>query len=283
MAAFLNEAVRIDGSFAVGGEETDVDDLTVTVRQPDGTDVEYTDPDIVHDATGEYHAVHIAVQLGTHAWRWVGGEPDSTVVLEGEFFVRESLFDAPEDWLPITGAEVGAQSQVDFESLGMDGVRLQTAVEVSVAWISWATGRRLDSTLPVELQPLGREAVRQRVELYAFRSSSDNVQTAGTEGISSLSVGGISLSFRDPGGSSAKSSGGIPAITPWSALNETLWALMTDAKREEWLTNFAGGFPPAFAVTEPDFSWPTESSHGVRTSDFPWQPFADWPTDPGWD
>lgn len=275
----INEDVRIDGTFRDNdGNLADVAGLTVTVREPDATLVSYSGGAVVRDSVGEYHALHPAAKIGTHDFRWTSGA--GRVVLEGEFYVAESLFDAPEDWQPISAAEIAAASQVDFDALGLTPRRLQTAVEVAKAWVEWATGRAMDSTLPDALMPLGREAVRQRVELAAFRGSQDSVQTAGTEGISSLSVGGLSISFRDPGRSASASSSGVPALTPWAALNETLWALMTDAMRDFWIARFAGIQEPSFAVTEPDFAWPSEAGHGVRTSDFPWEPFYFEP--PGW-
>jgi hypothetical protein len=278
----VNEAVRLDGEFRDNARAlVDVAGLSVLVRMPDASNTTYSGGAVVHDSLGLYHANHVATLVGTHNVRWL--DSGNRVVLEYEFYVAESAFDAPEDWQPITAAEVEAQSQVDFEALGLAPRRLQTAVEASKAWVEWVTGRPMDPTLPTSLMPLGREAVRQRVELMAYRESSDAVQTAGTEGIASMSVGGLSLSFRDPGARAAQTGGAIgaaPAITPWSVLNENLWALMTDERRDWWMGNFLAGGNPHFAVTEPDFSWPSESSHGVRTSDFPWEPFGGGP--PGW-
>lgn len=281
----VNEAVRIDGEFRDhDGTLVDIIGLSVLVRMPDLTSTTYSGGSIVHDSLGKYHANHVGTMVGTHNYRWSDGA--GRPVLEDDFYVAESTFNAPEDWQPITAAEVEAQSQVNFVALGLPPRRLQTAVEASKAWVEWVTGRPMDSTLPTGLMPIGREAVRQRVELMAFRESSDSVQNAGTEGISSMSVGGLSLSFRDPGARSTQGGGAIGAaapITPWSVLNENLWALMTDERRDWWMGNFVAGGNPAFAVTEQDFSWPSESSHGVRTSDFPWEPFGGGPTGwPGW-
>jgi hypothetical protein len=277
----LNEVARLDGEFRdTAGVLTDVAGLSVLIAKPDASTVTYSGGAVVHDGVGKYHAQHPSDQVGTHLVRWSSG---GAVLFEDEFYVAESAFNAPEDWQPITAAEVEAQSQVNFGSLGLTPRRLQTAVEASKAWVEWVTGRPMDGTLPTGLMPLGREAVRQRVELMAYRESSDAVQTAGTEGIASMSVGGVSLSFRDPGARPAQTGGAIgaaPAITPWSVLNENLWALMTDERRDWWMGNFLAGGNPAFAITEPDFSWPSESSHGVRTSDFPWDPFG--PGPPGW-
>jgi hypothetical protein len=277
----LNEVARLNGEFRdPAGTLTDVAGLSVLIAKPDATTVTYGGGSVVHDSAGKYHVQHPADQVGTHLVRWSAG---GAVLFEDEFYVAESAFNAPEDWQPITAAEVEAQSQVNFDSLGLTPRRLQTAVEASKAWVEWVTGRPMDPTLPASLMPLGREAVRQRVELMAYRESADAVQTAGTEGIASMSVGGLSLSFRDPGARAAQTGGAIgaaPAITPWSVLNENLWALMTDERRDWWMGNFLAGGNPHFAVTEPDFSWPSESSHGVRTSDFPWEPFGGGP--PGW-
>jgi hypothetical protein len=180
----INEDVRIDGTFRDNdGNLADVAGLTVTVREPDATLVSYSGGAVVQDSVGEYHAIHPAGKIGTHDFRWTSGT--GRVVLEGEFYVAESLFDAPEDWQPISAAEIAAASQVDFDALGL-------------------TPRRL----------------------------------------------------------------------------ETLWALMTDAMRDFWIARFAGIQEPSFAVTEPDFAWPSEAGHGVRTSDFPWEPFYFEP--PGW-
>lgn len=273
----LNEVVKITGRFTDdGGALADVTGLTLRVQEPDGVLVDYAGAAVLHDSLGLYHVLHTAAKLGTHVYRWTGAAPTSTVVLEGEFFVEESLFDSPEDWQPVTAGEVAAGSSVDFAALGLDPRRLQTAVEVALAWIAWATGRPIDSTLPDSLKALGREAVRQRVELAAYRASADNVQNAGTEGISSMSVGGLSISFRDPGAARSSGAAGVPALTPWRALNETLWALMTDERRDYWIGQFSGRDVPAFEVTEPDFSIVGDSSYGITTSDEPPLYEADW-------
>jgi hypothetical protein len=99
----INEDVRIDGTFRDNdGNLADVAGLTVTVREPDATLVSYSGGAVVQDSVGEYHAIHPAGKIGTHDFRWTSGT--GRVVLEGEFYVAESLFDAPEDWQPISAA-----------------------------------------------------------------------------------------------------------------------------------------------------------------------------------
>jgi hypothetical protein len=69
----VGNRIRITGAFA-GPDKTpaDPDIVTVSVETPDGAITTLSDPDVVRDSTGNYHADWDCEIPGDHHWRWVG-------------------------------------------------------------------------------------------------------------------------------------------------------------------------------------------------------------------
>jgi len=87
----------LEVTFLVGTTPTDPAALTLTVRAPDGTSTEYvylTDPEIVRDSAGVFHADIPAPLSGPWAWRWEGTGAAAGVD-EGVYYVERSLIVAP--------------------------------------------------------------------------------------------------------------------------------------------------------------------------------------------
>lgn len=146
-----------------------------------------------------------------------------------------------------TAAAITGWSLVDFRSLGYEtDEKLQVVVGRSVQWLEWATGRKFDSTLAVNLSLMAEEATQIHVELRALQSQSDAVESIqDIDSISSMSVGDYSETRRKLG--EQKNSG---MIHPHPRLNELLWALCTVARAEEW-TAETTGIPAPAAIMRP--------------------------------
>jgi len=71
----IGDPIVASASFAVGSTPTDPTTLALTVGRPDGTTVSYsypTDPIIVKDSAGAFHALIPATQAGQWSAYWVG-------------------------------------------------------------------------------------------------------------------------------------------------------------------------------------------------------------------
>ena len=67
--------VRVSVTFKVSGTATDPTTVTVKVKKPNGAKLSYvygTDPEVVKDATGEYHADVLTTVTGHYHYRWEG-------------------------------------------------------------------------------------------------------------------------------------------------------------------------------------------------------------------
>lgn len=262
----LGGAVEIRGSFTDANDAAvDPTGLTLTVEKPDGTEVSVDPLDFAHPSVGEYRAPYLPDVAGTHRYLWLGTGL-RPVATDGEFYVREPLTSPSEGWQPPSASQVWEESRLDFSLLGYtSAAKLEPLVASAVSWVAWVTGRTMDDSLPDELEPLARDAIRMRVEQLVGRSSPDAITTAGQEGIASVSAGGASISFRDPNSGRAQGVGGVP--TSWAALNEILFALMTDARSEYWYALLTGVPAAAMATTEVNWGGCPE---GIYHEDWGW-------------
>jgi hypothetical protein len=263
----LGGDVEIRGEF-VNTENQPVDptNLLLTVERPDGVEDQVDPTTFAHPAVGDWRALYTPAVAGTFRYFWHGSGARKAA-LDGEFYVREPLTERPEGWQPPSAGEVWRTSMVDFAAKGYTTATLQPVVSSAAAWVAWVTGRPMDASLPDELEPLARDAIRMRTEQLVGRASADAIETAGQEGIASASAGGASVTFRDPNARSAQGQGGVP--TTWTALNETLWALMTPDRFEYWYGIQSGAFPPAMAVT-PVWWSPWSTVPGIYHEDWGW-------------
>lgn len=89
MEITLGNRVRIDFEIDVGGTPTDPDTLSLVVKSAREVLGPYalTDPEIVADAVGRFHADVIPTKLGRYSWRYEAFDPagDAMAASEGEF------------------------------------------------------------------------------------------------------------------------------------------------------------------------------------------------------
>lgn len=135
--------------------------------------------------------------------------------------------------------------------------RLRELVADAVALIESITGRVLDSTLPtvpVNLVRIAMRATALMSEMMSVRGSLAYAQSTADgsrQRLKSISAGSWSESYFGPGELVVKA--GIVAITGNQALDEALWALMTDEKRDEWRSLATGVRPAAGRHFEVDW------------------------------
>lgn len=97
MAAYdLGQSVKLSVSFTdAAGSAANPTTVTCTVREPDGTETEYTSattPAVSNPSTGTYELVLSPDQSGMWAYRWAGSTGSTTPVDEGQFHVLGSVF-----------------------------------------------------------------------------------------------------------------------------------------------------------------------------------------------
>ena len=87
----VGDVVRIATSpvFSVGGVATDPSTVTLTVKEPDGTETAYTyaGGGVTKAATGSYYKDVTADAAGLWAWEWVG-TGNAAAAASGAFRVR---------------------------------------------------------------------------------------------------------------------------------------------------------------------------------------------------
>lgn len=96
MAAYdKGQSVKLSTSFTdAAGAAANPTTVTCTVREPDGTETEYTSittPAVTNPTTGTYQLVIVADQSGMWAYRWVGTTGSTVAVDEQQFHVLGSL------------------------------------------------------------------------------------------------------------------------------------------------------------------------------------------------
>ena len=166
-----------------------------------------------------------------------------------------------------TVQQIDDLSRIEFE--GLDAPfevpdELQPVVDQANVYMQVMTGRQWD-TMPTLLEPVALAVSRMRTEQIAFMAQPDYVETINDDAVSSFSAGSYSET-RTP-----LTSRGIPSdkmLNVWPELNDALWMLMigqptdpnVDAMREWWLGLVTGVNPPAFAVSEVNWSLEPQTS-----------------------
>lgn len=129
--------------------------------------------------------------------------------------------------------------------------RLREVVRDAVAIIESLTGRRLDPTLPEGLVRIAVRAVTLKTERMGLATASAKVRRKAISGtrLRSFTAGPYSESYFGPEEASR-----AKMLDPDPDLNELLWALTTEAKREEWMILWGlKSYAPAFAVQSFDY------------------------------
>jgi hypothetical protein len=146
--------------------------------------------------------------------------------------------------IPPTTADIHAWSKVDWNELSVDDVGLAELIARASVWVTAITFRPIDSTMPVWMEPLARQAIQMRTEQIAYQEQPDYVETAADDVLSSFSAGGYSESRTDP-----SRRGESRSLTSWKALSDILWLLMTPDAVAYWTEILSGKMPPAMLVT----------------------------------
>jgi hypothetical protein len=80
--------------------------------------------------------------------------------------------------IPPTTADIHAWSKVDWNELSVDDVGLAELIARASVWVTAITFRPIDSTMPVWMEPLARQAIQMRTEQIAYQEQPDYVETA---------------------------------------------------------------------------------------------------------
>lgn len=146
-----------------------------------------------------------------------------------------------------TAAEVQDRTKLE-ELKAADAADADETVASANALLKRITG--LDfATVPADLEPLVRKAVRGLAESIWFEESAEQLETLSDfHLIQSFSAGPYSETRR-----SADDAVKAKMIHPWPWLNSLLWQLLTDAQHDFWIEFFGGLNAPAFEVTEVDW------------------------------
>lgn len=153
-----------------------------------------------------------------------------------------------------TVTSIQTWSKVPFDTLDAPFTDddLTVALARAIAYIQFVTGRTLDGTMPAEFASLAEQATQMRVEQLVFQAQPDYVETGSDDQIATFSAGGYSETRRGPNDRAKAEAGRIPPINSWPSLNEMLWFLATEDKRDYWRTEL-GENTPGFEVTEMDW------------------------------
>lgn len=136
----------------------------------------------------------------------------------------------------------GGENEADFRA----------DLRAAVAMVESITCRKLDATMPAELVELAFRAATLKTEQITVTGSAEDAEAAaGGRRLRSISAGPWSESYFAPGDLQVKN--GRPILDPNPMLDETLWALMTEDCREQWIAFLGGAVAPAGAVTAFDY------------------------------
>lgn len=158
----VGELVVLRASTRVGAQPTDAATVSITVRDPAGTETTATFPDVipgdgltvVRDAVGEYHRDFVPLMPGVHTVQVVAtGQPAS--VQEWTFSVARSrlgagVFEAP--WVPMA-AEVREEMPGREAALARYG---DIKIDALLAQRGESLAAELPSPLPSRLHPVAR-------------------------------------------------------------------------------------------------------------------------------
>lgn len=131
-------------------------------------------------------------------------------------------------------------------------------VQVAEQLVSSITGRDVDvgagEAVPPEMTQVAVLAVQLMTEQVVVAGGGDAKQSeaaAGGQRLRSISAGPWSESYFAPGELTLKN--GVAVITGNMLLDQVLWSLMTQEKRDEWFALATGVQPPAAMVTAHDY------------------------------
>ena len=176
-----------------------------------------------------------------------------------------------------TSVEIRTWSKVDFVALGYpivvdpDPDTLQVLVDRAVEYVDEVTGRT-EATVPSNFTLTYQEAIQRRTEQLAYKAQEDEAETAADfETISSVGAGSYNESRR-----SMEETRKAGMINPWPHLNDLLWRMATEDRRDEWEDYWAGlnGNRPAFEVSEMDWYNSGISGPVLGDSNSDWSPGA---------
>src|SRR3954451_15185130 len=97
-----------------------------------------------------------------------------------------------------TVEDIRSWSKLDFvemdypEPVDPDPDPLDVLLSRSLSYVQRVTGRKIDDTMPDDLEETANEAVQMRVEQLVFQSQDDYVETGSDDQISNFSVTGYS-------------------------------------------------------------------------------------------
>lgn len=130
---------------------------------------------------------------------------------------------------------------------------LNPYVGEAMALVAAITGRAIPpgsqgEAVPAQLLPVAARAVRLKTEQAVVGSAAGaSEEAAAGRRLRSQSAGPWSESYFAPGELGVK--GGRPVLDPNAALDEALWALATEERREEMIAEATGRHPPAGRIT----------------------------------
>lgn len=129
---------------------------------------------------------------------------------------------------------------------------LRSLVTDAVALVESLTCRKIDATLPDDLIAVAVRAVMLKAEQLAVSGTAEETErTVGGKRLRGFTAGPYSETYFAPGELGVKN--GRPRVDPSDALDEALWALMTDECREQFIAYATGKQAPAGAVSEFDY------------------------------
>jgi hypothetical protein len=172
--------------------------------------------------------------------------------------------------MAVTVTNIRTWSKVDFNALdypppvGAAEDPLTVLLDRATEYVHDVTGRATEGDVPATMTKTYEEAIQRRVEQLVFKAQEDEAETAADfELLSSFGAGSYNESRRG-----MEEQRKAQMINPWPHLNDLLWRLATEDRRDEWEDYWAGlaGNRPAFEVTEVDWT----------NSDYPaWYPAYD--------
>lgn len=139
-------------------------------------------------------------------------------------------------------AYVRRRSALDWDEQGFpvgDPDPLEDEVADAVEYVQGVTWRKLDDTMPLELERRAARAAWLRTEQQVILRGADMVADVNDEVTQSESAGGASVTKKDPG-----RRGEQQQINPNGDLARLLWQLMTPEAFAWWRAFLSGQAPP---------------------------------------
>lgn len=234
------------------------DSLRLEVRRPDGEMLIFVWPEgaITEDKEGTFSCRVELTEAGAWEYRWRATGIQFSE--RGTIFVGTDTIDAdPFPGEDFTVAEVWGRSPM-LKGLYPDGAGdgdLVLLVAAAAPLVGSLTGRIIAGTegeaVPDGMLELAFRAIAMKAEALYGAVGTQDARIDGIERsrLRSIAAGSWSESYWGPG-EAAKGK----ALDPDPALAEILWALTTEAKREEWRELWEGTPRPASAIEAFNYS-----------------------------